>query len=39
METNHINYDIEKSVQRIDDILNTSNAEFEELKEILVEIN
>jgi len=34
METNHINYDIEKSVQRIDDILNASNAEFEELNEI-----
>ena len=34
METNHINYDIEKSAKRIDDILNASNTEFEELKEI-----
>lgn len=34
METNHINYDVEKSSQRIDDILNASNTEFEELKEI-----
>ena len=34
METNHINYDVEKSSKRIDDILNTSNTEFEELEEI-----
>ena len=34
METNHINYDVEKSSNRIDDILNASNTEFEELEEI-----
>lgn len=34
METNHINYDIDKSSKRIDEILNTSNTEFEELSEI-----
>lgn len=34
METNHISYDVEKSSKRIDDILNASNTEFEELEEI-----
>lgn len=34
METNHINYDVEKSSKRIDDILNASNTDFEELEEI-----
>ena len=34
METNHISYDIDKSAKRIDDILNASNSEFEELLEI-----
>lgn len=34
METNHINYDVEKSAKRIDDILNASNTSFEELVEI-----
>ena len=34
METNHINYDVEKSSKRIDDILIASNTEFEELEEI-----
>lgn len=34
MEANHISYDIDKSAKRIDDILNASNSEFEELLEI-----
>lgn len=34
METNHINYYVEKSAKRIDDILNVSNTSFEELDEI-----
>lgn len=34
METNHINYDYEKSFERIDKILETSDNSFEELNEI-----
>ncbi|MDG3546259.1 adenylate/guanylate cyclase domain-containing protein [Methanobacterium formicicum] len=34
MEANHINYDYEKSFERIDKILETSDNSFEELKEV-----
>lgn len=34
METNYITYDIDKSAQRIDDILNTNNSNFSDADEI-----
>lgn len=34
MESNNIKYDFEKSLSRIDDILNASNSSFEDMKEI-----
>jgi predicted DNA-binding ArsR family transcriptional regulator len=34
LESNHIHYNWEKSLKRIDDILNASDSSYEEVKEI-----